>query len=583
MARARDTNKTYEEALKINKQYDQEAEAIKMNKQFNRTQKIKSFFSFGRKTAAKTAAVGGAVVGGVAGAGAKLAKSISPTAFGTLVFFSIAAGAYDFYTGYQGYWMVFIDLFVFLIFSANKNTLFGGHTLVILLERFAPAIFSAIAIAIPNDGIKTMAGVMIIAPYWLIYCGLLRLQGIGKESKFANITLGLAAVFLILLVIFTFKPVFQDFNYVINQKAVDQAVTFLVESTADARSTVNSLWCKYFLAPFGSSCEKDIQAAAEAATLEKSMSLKEIPNSGFSMNIVETPEENSILLDNQQRVLIEAVNNLKQPVNTVFACGIEKTGPGTPDPATFLLGTGRISAQDSTVMCKNLNLDVKRKTLTSFYFNATVTGAVSTGDKKMLVLDRAAKDAVLLKYPGISENRILLLSSEYGDYLAAAQPDLGARVSQDDLIQPLIVAGAITTSESKQTLVYGVSQNVEIPFALFIKNNGKGKITKINNITFTLNDDLYFSETNCRINKEELQKKNWGSIARGKFVMVASCKLGFSSPQYPNTLSPRSVSVKVNYDYAVSKSANVYIDAPFGSATPSSTPTSTPTPSGVTA
>ncbi|MBN2421285.1 hypothetical protein JXB27_03330 [Candidatus Woesearchaeota archaeon] len=502
------------------------------------------------------------VIGATGSGAVAAAKIITPSMFTILVVLSVLGSLYDYF--YGGYIAgpfspapLLVDVVIFSLFAVTMRSLLGIPLLFFIIERTAPFMSSFVATVFPSDMAKIFAGIVIVAPYWLIYCFILKAGGQGK-SFLADIVFWVALIFVLLLVILNIKPIFEEYDYVINQKAVDQAKKFLVDTYSEIIMMFKTAWCSIVNTP---ACIKDLQAASEEETLEQSMNIKEVPDSGFSVRFADFVSENQVLLDNQQAVGIEAVNNLNVPITLNFMCGLDKRGEGIPNPATLSIVKGRLSFQDSTIMCTNLDIGVKKQTRTNFYFNITATNAVSTGEKTLLVMDRTAKNSVLSKYPGVSENRILLLSNEFGEYLQRMQNELGAKVSQDDLIQPLIVAGAITTAESRQTLIYGVAQDVEIPFALFIKNNGKGKITKINSITFDLPEDIHFTEENCRVNPDELAKKNWGSIAKGKFVMVSSCRLVFSSSQYPNNPEPKTISVRVTYDYTVSEEANIYLNS----------------------
>ena len=217
---------------------------------------------------------------------------------------------------------------------------------------------------------------------------------------------------------------------------------------------------------------------------------------------------------------------------------------------------GGAPSSQKSVACE---IDISRKGTPTFYFNATAEDVSATGYTDILITNKGAKEAVLSKYPGISENQVLTLSKEFGFAIKSKQSLLNPRVGKDDLVQPIVHTGIVTTFNAPATLLFGVEKDTELDFALFLKNNGNGIISSIKDIKIDLPDDMEFvGGTNCGIT-DFTYKTDWRKIKKGAVLPIKSCKVKIIGDKYPNTAETRTLKITMVYDYTITRTQTVNI------------------------
>ena len=266
--------------------------------------------------------------------------------------------------------------------------------------------------------------------------------------------------------------------------------------------------------------------------------------------------EGQPIFENKITSYLTAENGMAKEVDLKFDCGLENRGKGVPDPATLSVVSG-VPAWQKSVACI---IDTTRKGTPTFYFNTTAKNVSATGYTDILITNKAAKDAVLLKYPGISENQILTLSKEFRFAIKSKESLLNPRVGKDDLVQPIVYTGIVTTFNAPATLLFGVQQGTELDFALFLKNNGNGIISSIKDIRIDLPDDMQFAEgqDNCGIT-DFTYKTDWRKIKKGAILPIKSCKVVIKGDKYPNTAETRTLKITMVYDYTITRTQTVSI------------------------
>ncbi len=479
--------------------------------------------------------------------------------FSWLLLLCIINDFYDWYSGYQiNPISLGIDAFTFIVFYLNgfkSGTKFFLLLTTALLDFILPGPLAGWGIA------PQLTGIIIIIPWWVVFA-LISKYSFGIESKFADsiaIVGFIVGVFLLTPFLLT-SPT----DTVINQKWVHTTWDVVSNAFSNAGSSVSLGWkqiqCSYFSISeeAKSACVQDLTKANQEDQL-KNLKVQEIPGSGFSAEFTEIGvQTGDTLLDNKIPVRISAVNNLQTPITLEFACGLEGRAGGTVVPTTKIVAKGRLPLQESSVSCENL--DISKRGTPTFYFNMTAKDVSSSGDKEIFIVSDAAKTAVLSQYEGISENKVLLLSREFGEFLRATQSRLSPRVAADDLVQPIIRVGVTTSIEAEQILVYGIKPGLKTQFALFLKNNGKGSIANIKKITFKLPDDFAFDVSDCGITDAKLQSTDWRRITVGNLQRVALCTIEVrGEKQYPNQIDSRLFTATVEYDYVLSKGIDVNI------------------------
>jgi hypothetical protein len=112
-------------------------------------------------------------------------------------------------------------------------------------------------------------------------------------------------------------------------------------------------------------------------------------------------------------------------------------------------------------------------------------------------------------------------------------------------------------------LVQGVEKGTNISLIVFLKNNGRGRITDVANVEIKAPSGFTFDKDNCGITQDSLKRINWRKILPGEESGVApigDCYLiSQEAPKYPNNLNEKIISINVGYDYIVSTSQEIII------------------------
>ncbi|MBS3115317.1 hypothetical protein J4482_01675 [Candidatus Woesearchaeota archaeon] len=398
-----------------------------------------------------------------------------------------------------------------------------------------------------------LPGLLIIAPgLALLITGIISLQlivpwffifGLAYEWHFHPDmpSVKWAGVICILIVISLLAPSFltavRSSDYVINQKLIGDAKTkisdFYTESVQGVLTQFKVSYCGL---------------TRSKADCEKQYFTMDVPYNLFV-------SEGQPIFENKITSYLTAENGLAKPITLRFGCGLENRAKGTLVPETIELLGGAPSSQKS-VACE---IDISRKGIPTFYFNATAEDVSATGYTDILITNKGAKEAVLSKYPGISENQVLTLSKEFGFAIKSKQSLLNPRVGKDDLVQPIVHTGIVTTFNAPATLLFGVEKDTELDFALFLKNNGNGIISSIKDIKIDLPDDMEFvGGTNCGIT-DFTYKTDWRKIKKGAVLPIKSCKVKIIGDKYPNTAETRTLKITMVYDYTITRTQTVNI------------------------
>ncbi|HME87373.1 MAG TPA: hypothetical protein VKE88_03090 [Candidatus Nanoarchaeia archaeon] len=471
-----------------------------------------------------------------------------------LLLLAIMNDFYDWYSGFQINPIIAgIDVFTFIIFAISGA--FAGKWLLgaiaaVLLELAIPGYLATLSIS------PAIVGTILIIPWWTVL-SLAAKFGEGLESKFATSV----AVAGVIVGLFLLNPFFLT-NFTtdvgINQQWVYDTTDAVSTRFAEAYTAItqySQVQKCTFTGGTNADCQSKVYGNEDA--LLKGLDIDASLNTGFTFNIAQFIADGSILSFNEVPTQIMAQNGLGKPVSTSFSCGLQGRGPGTIESKLTELQDGTLSLQDSTVICSNL--DTSKRGTTTFYFNMTAKDVTASGYRDMITISSGAKEAVLSRYPGISENRVLEKSKEFGSYLLSKKESLSARVGKDDLAQPVIKYGSVVSVTDEFPLLFGIDQSSKINMAVFIKNNGKGKIDSIKDVTFKLPPGFELDEDKCGLTAEKLREVSWKSIASGKVQPVAVCGLTVRSPTLPNSPTPQTVSISVTYDYTVSKGVSVSI------------------------
>lgn len=482
------------------------------------------------------------------------------TGVGPFFVFIMALANYIFhwYAGFQiNIATLAVDAFTLFVF------IFAAYGFWLSFLPFSlQTIIPGLLITIP--GLASLAlvfsntiSVMLIMPWWLILAFMYELKRHPDAPAVKWMTIiGIA------LALFFFSPSFLNAvsttDYVINQKLIHDIKDTISEKTTETIKSSTDQYKIYKCTLSGtatSECRKEVLGTEEE--LAKRLKIDDSLTTGFNVEISEFVKEGHVLIGNKIPSYISAVNNMEEPAALVFSCGFEGREPGTPDKETIEIGKGILPMTQKSVMC---TLDTTRKGTPEFYFDVSAKDVSAESYKEIIVIGKNAREAVLSKYQGISENRILELSKEFGPYIRERRQYLNPRVGKDDLVQPIIQDGVITAFGAESPLLYGIEQGTEIDFALFLKNNGDGYITKIRDIKFDTPPGYKLVPEDCGFNKDLLEGVNLKKIARGNIELITSCKLVVQGAKInPNNPESKIISVKVDYDYTILKKRKVSI------------------------
>lgn len=438
-----------------------------------------------------------------------------------------------------------------------------GRMSLALIPFLLQSVIPGLMIIIPGFAylITGVISVFLIIPWFIIF-GVLYEWKLHPESK----TVKLAVAVCVLLTIALFAPSFitsvSSSDYVINQKLIydtkDQIVN-TIKTTYDSFATQGKIaWCTSYQQKSKAECNK-LYGDVEKQFLDR-LKIDASLNTGFTMDVPYNlfVSEGQPIFENKIVSYISAENGLAKEVALKFDCGLErKDGAGKPVPPTLPLAGGGLPLTQKSISCE---INTEKKGTPIFYFNVTAQDVTATGYTDILITNKDAKEAVLSKYPGISENQILTLSKEFGFAIKSKESLLNPRVGKDDLVQPIVYTGIVTSFNAPATLLFGVKQGTELDFALFLKNNGNGIISSIKNIKIDLPDDMKFAEgqDNCGITAETY-KTDWRKIKKDAILPIKSCKVVIKGTNYPNTAETRTLGITITYDYTITRKQTVSI------------------------
>ncbi len=493
------------------------------------------------------------VISGGASAYRKI-KEIQPNRFTLAFILALANYLYSWSIGFEiNLITILIDALTYLTFIyAGLNA--ALLLIPLILETVAPAYLIA-------NGI-IWGGYLVIIPLWVLYSIISKFR-FDIESPVVNWTIGIGAVISLILLVPSSLTAITTPNYVINQKWIQDTLQPISKKVLELPTTLSSEWqitlCTFDGTP-RQTCRKKVLGIEE----ELIQNLKFDPSleTGFKMEIADFIAEGESILTNEIPTQIAAQNNLQTPLTLTFACGLEGRAAGTPEPQSREL-KGFLPQQESNVLCTKL--DISKKGTPIFYFNITATNIATSGFRDVHVIGKEYKNAVLLQYPGISENRVLELSKEFGSYIKEIKNKKGfvAKVGKEDLVQPILWVGSGASLRTEQPSLIGLDQSTTTDVAIFLKNNGKGTITNVRSVKVSVASPLKLDNEDCGLTQDVLKKINWQSIAREKIQRIASCKLQATGPlENPNNPQAKTITINLLYDYTVSKKVQVNIPEP---------------------
>ncbi len=447
-----------------------------------------------------------------------------------------------------------IDIFTFFMFYFAFDS-WGLALTPFTLQTILPGLLIiAPGLAYLITGVISL---QLIVPWFFIF-GVLYEWHFHPEMpsvKWVSIICVLIAVSLLAP---SFLTAVRSSDYVINQKLIGDAKSKISDIYAERIqgffTQLKVSYCSLFKTK--TECEKqylDVQKQfLERLKVDASL------NTGFTMDVPYNlfVSENQPIFENKITSYLSAENGLTKSVSLKFGCGLENREKGKPVPETLELASG-IPLTQKSVVCE---IDTTRKGTPVFHFNTTAQEVSATGYTDILITNKVAKEAVLSKYPGISENQILTLSKEFGFAIKSKETLLNPRVGKNDLVQPIVHTGIVTTFNAPATLLFGVEPGTELDFALFLKNNGNGIISKISDIKINLPDDMAFApgQENCGIT-DATYKTEWRKITKGSILPIKSCKVVIKGSKYPNTAETRTLGITVTYDYTITRKQTVSI------------------------
>ncbi len=553
-----DANKAQEEAIKANKQFDEKRTNYSdVNKAQNEAKWMNRAYDV------KSAAVRGAgvVAGAAAGAGefsssaVKKIKNFNPGRYNLAFILAVLNYAVKYLSGFEintlSISLDFITMLVFLWAGIDFVSLFffDSALVPILLTVFVPFVSVYLS--------STIVNYLIWIPWWVVF-GVYWKFKYGISSSVVNITVAVGGLIALIMMAPAGYTSFSTQEYGLNQAWIDSAVE---QFNTGYTNTINNAkyWkCTNIEMSTASDCKKKIYGSTDE-DLVALANIETVSGSGFTMSIdefINSDSSEDLIYGDSIPIKMSFSNYMTSEANVLFSCNMEELqGKMSKESATI-----PIKAKNYGLNLKCSDLKVNKTKKVNFNFTANATNLVATGDKTILVISQDVKDAVLERYEGTNENRVLLMSKEFGTYLKAQQSELATRVGADDSLQPIILVGNIQSTTSVAPLLNGVGDGTTIPLRLFIKNNGKGKITKINSIVFNLPNGMSFDSANCGISGSTYSK-SWDKIASGKIASVAICELKMDSTQYPNNIDPNEISVTVNYEYMITKSSQITIAA----------------------
>ncbi|MEK6886867.1 MAG: hypothetical protein AABW88_03470 [Nanoarchaeota archaeon] len=446
-----------------------------------------------------------------------------------------------------------IDLFTFFMFYFA----FGKWSLA-LIPFALQTIIPGLLILVPGlvFMISSFISISLVLPWFIIFAVLYELK-LNPDSTSTKLIAAACVLVTAIVLMPSFLTAVRSSDYVINQKLIGDAKetigTVYRESIQGVVTQIKVSYCS--LKNSKAKCEKqyvDVQKQfLERLKVDASL------NTGFTMDVPYSlfVTEGQPIFENKITSYLVVENGLTKSATLTFGCGLENRGKGTPVPETLPIVNGVPSSQKS-VAC---TIDTTRKGTPTFYFNVTAQSISSTGYTDILITSKSAKDAVLSKYPGISENQILTLSKEFGFAIKSKESLLNPRVGKNDLVQPIVYTGIVTTFNAPATLLFGVEKDTELDFALFLKNNGNGIISSITDIKIDLPDDMEFvGGSNCGIS-ELHYKTDWRKLKKGVILPIKSCKVKMIGDRYPNTAEPRTLKITISYDYSITRTQMVTI------------------------
>lgn len=474
--------------------------------------------------------------------------------FGWALTLAIVNFAYRWITGFAFNWIyVALDAFSFFVFWPIFG--FQWAFLLFVIQFLLPLALTSLNL------FPTLVFILNHAPVWALFAAGYKAIT-DQESGFSRLAIAAALILFIYLASPSILqaqivPQYSNVNYQAFQDLKEKVTETTQKSTQALKTNIGLIQCDLSADPVG--CREKLITPEQELSAQIAQEITTIPE-GLSMSVKELiPPGSEKLVEDAVAVSIDAQNNHINPSTLSFSCGLTGRGPGIPDPPVKIVNEGVLPDQDKTVICSKL--DITKHGTATFYFNMTAKGAVSTGQRDVMILDSNAKKAILASSSGATEDE-KLLNSQLGDFIKLNLNDLKSQVGENDLIQPIIKVGAATSVQTKAPLIYGVSELTEIPFGLFIKNNGRGKIASVSSIIITLpSTDIFgFKDSpNCGIDDTTYKRTNWRSIGQDEFFQKI-CKLVVKhKTQYPNNPEILQISVRVVYDYIVSQGRDVTI------------------------
>lgn len=511
----------------------------------------KSAVNFGKSAITEVTNMGGAA--------AYQIKKIAPGTFSLLFLMALGQYYYLYKTGFSSSAMI-SDVALYVAFATlGKRKFFGWDSplLPLIARLFMSQILVFLTIfPIFRESWATNAfGIVIIIPWWIVYCLYLTTQ--GMESKLVNFFMIVSLVVAIAIPLSHIVGLsdFTSSEAILNQQLANKAISFVSETFGTAWTGVSNQW-KIYLCKLGmktqAQCEEEVLGINNQA---KNIVLDASLDTSFMMDISGFTTETD-LIDPKIQNYVTLQNNIPNSIQEAglltTECGLLDRNKGKTNPEMIVKTPG--FATTKSITCELNTYGLRKNVAVDYYFNVTAHNAFSSGYKEFILVSKTTRDEIIKKYQesGATENRVLELSREFGPFIQERRSLLNPRVGKEDLVQPILKEGVISSFKAESPLIYGVDKNADpVDFALYIKNNGNGFIEKITSIKFTLPPGIDFDKKDCGFNKED--KRNLKSILPGEMGKITSCQLEFKGQTYPNSPQSQTIGVDIIYDYTISK------------------------------
>ncbi len=491
-------------------------------------------------------------------------KDLAPSNITIGFIVAIAADLFDYYSGLNiggltsfGIHAVTFIILTFLGFGLKYSLIAGS------LEYLLPVIFATAQLP---TGFITFS---LAFPFWILFAIIVwRESGIKSKTITTFVVVAGIVFFLVLLPsIPTINDLVPSVQYTQSRIAVEQTKDFISTTYTNTVNYIGEEKIYYTCTIAGGSdqtCKQ--QAFPQEEQLKQVLKINPILDTDFKMDIVNFVQQPFQVPDDGKITNYVPIFSNVEGSKVSYGCGVkEAENIGTTEPSNEPIGIITRSGTENSILCK-LDLSKTKIRELTYQFNATASGITSSGYKKMVFVGATKKESAInsvlsniqSEFDASSEsarNQLLSESSDFSGLISEwRKSDLFTpAVGKEDLVQPVIQDGFINQVGSESPLIYGIPGK-PINFAVFVRNNGNGRISKITDVRFTLPPDIQFDKPNCGITPETLANTNFRSTLIDQYKALPSCNILFVGKlANPNIAEVKQISVSITYDYVISK------------------------------